>query len=133
MAKQIKKKAAKTRPKIVTRADGSQVKAGSALDPGSKEGKARISKQRVDKALSKVQGDLKTRVVAAQKASVERGGVQRQANEKTGDPGELSVQKDTTRKANALDNEPTNRGLKRAFDNAAQAKKDAAKKRKNKG
>lgn len=124
----------KPAPKIITLASGARIKAGSALDTSSGEGKKRIAAKRVRTALKKVTGGLKTRVIASQKESVGRGGVQRQANAKTGDKGELSVQKSTASpKSDALNNEPTNRGLRRAIDNAAQSRADAKKKLKSKG
>ena len=102
----------KPSPNIVTRRDGSQVKAGSALDPSSDAARKKLAAKRIARARAGITGGLKKRVIASQEASVKRGGVQRQANKKTGDPGELSVQ---PKKAapNALSNPTTDRGLRK--------------------
>jgi hypothetical protein len=75
-----------TNVKVKTLKSGAQVKVGSAFDPDSPS-------NRIKKQLKRARSpELRDAVVKSQKDSLERGGVQRQANKKTGDPGELSVQ-----------------------------------------
>jgi hypothetical protein len=107
--------------KVIEVSPGKFVKAGGALDTSSGEGKARLRDKRVAAARKKITGDLKTRVVALQKKTP---GARK---------GELSLQKDTAPKQDAIKNEPTQRGLKKAFEGAAAARAEAKKKIKTKG
>jgi hypothetical protein len=100
-------------PNIIVSKDGrSMVKRGSASDPSSDAARKKLAAKRIAAARSGITGDLKKRVIASQEASVKRGGVQRQANPKTGDKGELSVQP-KTKAPNAFQNETTDRGLRK--------------------